>query len=57
MLNTQTPRIILNMQMAAEPIESRMELTTEIDITPGNDIQLTSLYDVGGISEEPRDSP
>ena len=46
--------MILNMQMAAEPTESRVEFTTEFDI---NDVQLMRMYEADVINEEPRDSP
>jgi hypothetical protein len=44
MSNEQTPRMILNMQMAAEPRESVLEFTTDLGTMPNNEMQLSSVH-------------
>ncbi|KAF8141377.1 hypothetical protein EV363DRAFT_12917 [Boletus edulis] len=52
-----TPRMILNMQMATEPTESIMELTTDLGTLQNNEIRPSSLHRVVVIYEQPREPP
>ncbi|KAF8555841.1 hypothetical protein OG21DRAFT_793384 [Imleria badia] len=51
-----TPRIILNMQMAAEPTEPILELTTDLGTMPDNEIQLSTVHGTAVIYERPMDA-
>jgi len=55
MSNEQTPRIILNMQMAAEPRESMLEFTTDLGTTPNDEMQLSSVHEAAMVYKESRD--
>ena len=51
----QTPRIILNMQMAVGPTESILEFTTDLGTVPGDGIQLSTMHGTAVIYERPMD--
>ncbi|KAN0088304.1 hypothetical protein V8E55_005361 [Tylopilus felleus] len=52
-----TPRMILNMQMAAEPTESLLEFTTDLGIIPNSEIHSSGGHELTIIYEQPVDSP
>ena len=51
--NEQTPRMILNMQMAAEPREPILEFTTDLGTMPNNETQLSSVHGATEQSGDP----
>lgn len=55
MSNEQTPRMILNMQMAAEPRESMLGFTTDLGTTPNDEMQLSTVHEAAITYEESRD--
>ena len=55
MPNEQTPRIILNMQMATGPTESILEFTTDLGTVPDDEIQLSTVHEAAASYEQPMD--
>lgn len=56
MSNEQTSRMILNMQMAAEPTESILEFTTGLGIMTNNGAQSLNPHEGAAIDEQSGDS-